>query len=68
MMAVTFMLGVTVQGAQAGLNALAAMYYPTAIRSTGVSGPRRSAWRAKHLGASPFSARGRWDMGSRMRR
>jgi AAHS family 4-hydroxybenzoate transporter-like MFS transporter len=36
MMAVTFILGVTVQGAQAGLNALAAMYYPTAIRSTGV--------------------------------
>ena len=36
MMVVTFILGVTVQGAQAGLNALAAMYYPTAIRSTGV--------------------------------
>ena len=36
MMVVTFILGVTVQGAQAGLNALAAMYYPTVIRSTGV--------------------------------
>jgi AAHS family 4-hydroxybenzoate transporter-like MFS transporter len=36
MMTVTFMLGVTVQGAQAGMNALSAMYYPTVIRSTGV--------------------------------
>ena len=36
MMVVTFILGVTVQGAQAGLNALSAMYYPTPIRSTGV--------------------------------
>jgi len=36
MMAVTFMLGVTVQGTQAGINALSAMYYPTVIRSTGV--------------------------------
>ena len=36
MMAVTFMLGITVQGAQAGINALSAMYYPTVIRSTGV--------------------------------
>lgn len=36
MMAVTFLLGVTVQGAQAGINALSAMYYPTVIRSTGV--------------------------------
>jgi AAHS family 4-hydroxybenzoate transporter-like MFS transporter len=36
MMTVTFILGVTVQGAQAGINALAAMYYPTQIRSTGV--------------------------------
>jgi AAHS family 4-hydroxybenzoate transporter-like MFS transporter len=36
MMAVTFVLGVTVQGAQAGLNVLAAMFYPTTIRSTGV--------------------------------
>jgi AAHS family 4-hydroxybenzoate transporter-like MFS transporter len=36
MMTVTFVLGVCVQGAQAGLNVLAAMFYPTAIRSTGV--------------------------------
>lgn len=36
LMVVTFILGVTVQGAQAGLNVLAAMYYPTVIRSTGV--------------------------------
>ncbi len=33
---VTFILGFTVQGAQAGLNALVAGFYPTAIRSTGV--------------------------------
>jgi MFS transporter, AAHS family, 4-hydroxybenzoate transporter len=36
MIAVTFALGISVQGAQAGLNVLAAMYYPTAMRSTGV--------------------------------
>jgi len=36
MMVVTFVLGVSVQAAQAGLNVLAAMFYPTAIRSTGV--------------------------------
>jgi MFS transporter, AAHS family, 4-hydroxybenzoate transporter len=36
MMAVTFVLGISVQGAQAGMNALAAMFYPTVIRSTGV--------------------------------
>ena len=36
MMFVTFVLGVTVQAAQAGMNVLATMYYPTAIRSTGV--------------------------------
>jgi MFS transporter, AAHS family, 4-hydroxybenzoate transporter len=36
MIAVTFLLGISVQAAQAGLNVLAAMYYPTAIRSTGV--------------------------------
>jgi AAHS family 4-hydroxybenzoate transporter-like MFS transporter len=36
MMIVTFILGITVQGAQAGLNVLAATYYPTTIRSTGV--------------------------------
>ena len=36
MMVVTFLLGCFVQGAQAGLNALSAMFYPTSIRSTGV--------------------------------
>jgi AAHS family 4-hydroxybenzoate transporter-like MFS transporter len=36
MMVVTFALGICVQGAQAGLNVLAAMFYPTMIRSTGV--------------------------------
>ena len=36
MMAVTLILGIVVQGAQGGLNALAATYYPTAVRSTGV--------------------------------
>ena len=35
-MAVTFVLGFTIQGAQGGLNALAAGFYPTAMRSTGV--------------------------------
>jgi AAHS family 4-hydroxybenzoate transporter-like MFS transporter len=35
-LAVTFILGFTVQGAQGGLNALVAGFYPTAIRSTGV--------------------------------
>jgi AAHS family 4-hydroxybenzoate transporter-like MFS transporter len=35
-MTITFVLGLTVQGAQAGLNALVAAFYPTAIRSTGV--------------------------------
>lgn len=35
-MAVAFVLGFTVTGLQAGLNSLAASYYPTAIRSTGV--------------------------------
>ena len=35
-MSVAFILGVAVQGAQAGLNALVAEFYPTAIRSTGV--------------------------------
>jgi MFS transporter, AAHS family, 4-hydroxybenzoate transporter len=29
-------LGITVQGAQAGLNALAASYYPTSVRATGI--------------------------------
>jgi MFS transporter, AAHS family, 4-hydroxybenzoate transporter len=36
MMIVTFILGISVQGAQAGLNVLSAMYYPTVIRATGV--------------------------------
>lgn len=36
MMMVTFLLGCFVQGAQAGLNALSATFYPTSIRSTGV--------------------------------
>jgi AAHS family 4-hydroxybenzoate transporter-like MFS transporter len=35
-LATIFILGIAVQGAQAGLNALAAMFYPTAIRATGV--------------------------------
>ena len=36
MIVVTFILGISVQGAQAGMNVLAATYYPTAMRSTGV--------------------------------
>jgi AAHS family 4-hydroxybenzoate transporter-like MFS transporter len=36
LMSVTFFLGFVVQGAQAGINALAAIFYPTHIRSTGV--------------------------------
>ena len=36
MLAVTFLLGFLAIGAQAGLNALAASYYPTAVRSTGI--------------------------------
>lgn len=35
-MSVAFVLGILVQGAQAGLNALVAEFYPTDIRSTGV--------------------------------
>jgi AAHS family 4-hydroxybenzoate transporter-like MFS transporter len=35
-MIATLILGITIQGGQAGLNALSASYYPTAIRSTGV--------------------------------
>jgi MFS transporter, AAHS family, 4-hydroxybenzoate transporter len=34
--AVSFILGVLITGAQSGLNALAASFYPTTIRSTGV--------------------------------
>jgi AAHS family 4-hydroxybenzoate transporter-like MFS transporter len=36
LLAATFILGVSLQAAQAGMNVLAAMYYPTAMRSTGV--------------------------------
>ncbi|HXA75856.1 MAG TPA: MFS transporter [Candidatus Acidoferrales bacterium] len=36
MLAVTFILGFMVVAAQSGLNALAASYYPTAVRSTGI--------------------------------
>ncbi len=36
MMTTTFVLGLFIQGAQAGLNALSAMFYPTSIRSTGI--------------------------------
>jgi MFS transporter, AAHS family, 4-hydroxybenzoate transporter len=36
MLAVTFVSGLLVIAAQAGLNALAASYYPTAVRSTGI--------------------------------
>jgi len=36
MMVVIVLLGCLVQGAQAGLNALSATFYPTSIRSTGV--------------------------------
>lgn len=36
MMVATFVLGLSVTSAQAGLNALAANFYPTSIRSTGV--------------------------------
>ena len=36
MLAVTFVLGFVVIAAQAGMNALAASYYPTAVRSTGI--------------------------------
>ena len=35
-MTVAFVLGFTVTGIQAGLNSLAASFYPTSIRSTGV--------------------------------
>lgn len=36
LMVVVFVLGFTVQGAQAGINVLAAAFYPTRMRSTGV--------------------------------
>jgi AAHS family 4-hydroxybenzoate transporter-like MFS transporter len=35
-MAITFVLGFAVQGAQGGLSAVAATFYPTSIRSTGI--------------------------------
>ena len=36
LLAVTFVLGVAIEGGQGGLNALAASYYPTTIRASGV--------------------------------
>jgi AAHS family 4-hydroxybenzoate transporter-like MFS transporter len=36
MLFATLVLGICVQGAQAGLNALAAMFYPTDVRATGI--------------------------------
>ena len=36
LMSIVFVLGIAVQGAQAGINALAAAFYPTRMRSTGV--------------------------------
>jgi MFS transporter, AAHS family, 4-hydroxybenzoate transporter len=36
MLTIIALLGICVQGAQAGLNALAAMFYPTAVRATGI--------------------------------
>jgi AAHS family 4-hydroxybenzoate transporter-like MFS transporter len=33
---VTLVLGIAVQGTQAGINALAAMFYPTTVRATGI--------------------------------
>jgi AAHS family 4-hydroxybenzoate transporter-like MFS transporter len=36
MLITTMALGICVQGAQAGLNALAAMFYPTSARATGI--------------------------------
>jgi AAHS family 4-hydroxybenzoate transporter-like MFS transporter len=36
MLIITLVLGIVVQGAQAGLNALAASFYPTAVRATGI--------------------------------
>ena len=36
MMAITLVLGFVVQGAQGGLSAVAATFYPTSIRSTGI--------------------------------
>ena len=36
MMTITFVLGFVVQGAQGGLSAIAATFYPISIRSTGI--------------------------------
>ena len=36
MLVISFALGVCMQGAQSGLNALAASFYPTAVRATGI--------------------------------
>jgi AAHS family 4-hydroxybenzoate transporter-like MFS transporter len=36
MLIATMVLGISVQGAQAGLNALAAIFYPTSVRATGI--------------------------------
>jgi MFS transporter, AAHS family, 4-hydroxybenzoate transporter len=36
MMTVTFILGLSIEGSQGGVSALAAGFYPTAIRSTGI--------------------------------
>jgi MFS transporter, AAHS family, 4-hydroxybenzoate transporter len=36
MLIVTLLLGISVQGIQAGINALAAMFYPTTVRATGI--------------------------------
>ena len=36
MLIATLVLGICVQGAQAGLNALAAMFYPATVRATGI--------------------------------
>jgi MFS transporter, AAHS family, 4-hydroxybenzoate transporter len=36
MMTITFVLGFVVQGAQGGLSAVAATFYPISIRSTGI--------------------------------
>jgi MFS transporter, AAHS family, 4-hydroxybenzoate transporter len=36
MMTITFILGFVVQGAQGGLSAVSATFYPTSIRSTGI--------------------------------
>jgi AAHS family 4-hydroxybenzoate transporter-like MFS transporter len=36
MLITTLLLGICVQGIQAGVNALAAMFYPTSVRATGI--------------------------------